>query len=70
MSHVSSTVVIKGGNYADGQQPAPGHISVVVSYTHSAGLTDEHINKNIAKARRLVDKLYHLEELTEERPEE
>lgn len=64
MSHVSSTVIIKGGEY--GVEPQPGQATAEVHYTPSADLTPDQVAANFKKLRKLIDKIYHIEEQPEE----
>lgn len=64
MSHVGSGVLIKGGNY--GGEPEPGNTSVEVYYVPSLGLSHDEVARNFKKIRKLIDKIYHIEEQPEE----
>lgn len=61
MSHVASHIIIRGGDYGD-YPPAEGQTRAEVHYVPSKTLTEDQVNQNISRLRKLIDKIYHIEE--------
>ena len=58
---MSHTIIIKGGEYSEGNPPAEGQASVEVHYSPTHGLTPEQQGNKVAKLIKLVNKIYAVE---------
>lgn len=63
---MSHTIIIRGGEYAEGTPPEGGHASVEVRYSPTHGLTPQQQGANVAKLIKLVNKIYAIESEPEE----